>query len=627
MNFQELHQYIVNHGTPSGPQIRSKEFHDFCLDVRRETSFLDELYPNCKISMKIRMEVISSGEPHPPKCSYCLENYVESVNEKRFSLYCCSDCREKAKKEKIDRFYEENPDKRKETIEKIKKTNLERYGVEFSLQHPTTRQKSKETSLARYGTEYPRQNKEVAKTLEDKFFDKYGVRNPSNLPEVQEKRKKTYIERFGVDNPSSNEKVKDKRRKTIKNRYGVDCVLKDPSIREKCKDTMIQLYGTEHPLQVPEFFEKVKSTNLERYGTEYCIIGEKRKETLGILSEEYGNLLTSPNQVMLSPYAVECLRDKSKLEKAYGEGSIMRLAESLGISYTTAVNALHAHGVPINKKPRSKAEKDLEGMIRGLGFDVVCNDRTTFGVEVDLYIPEAQLAIEYNGIYWHSSIFKESGFHQRKSLVVRDKGENLIHVWEDDWIDIKRREIVKEIIKTFLGVTDHVSSENSDIVDVSEHQARELFNKNSIHGFVDSTVYYGISCDGEIVFLVGLSGNGEIWKVDGVSHTKRVDGGLNRILDHFKSIHEWEKIEARANLNCGDEGMYRDAGFSFNKVIPPKMYFTDGRQKRFPKEDYEDDLMYDLFEDYNGQPVNAFLEGKGIHRVYCAGFIEYVMNK
>lgn len=35
--------------------------------------------------------------------------------------------------------------------------------------------------------------------------------------------------------------------------------------------------------------------------------------------------------------------------------------------------------------------------------------------ELDIYIPEMKFAIEFDGIYWHNELFKESDYHLRKT--------------------------------------------------------------------------------------------------------------------------------------------------------------------------------------------------------------------
>lgn len=87
--------------------------------------------------------------------------------------------------------------------------------------------------------------------------------------------------------------------------------------------------------------------------------------------------------------------------------------------------------------------------------------------EIDIFIPEFNLGVEFNGIYWHQTIYKkvndkfvccdgkEPSYHQNKSILARKKGIRLIHIWEDQWKDPRLQGIIKGILKAAL----HVSTE------------------------------------------------------------------------------------------------------------------------------------------------------------------------
>jgi very-short-patch-repair endonuclease len=52
--------------------------------------------------------------------------------------------------------------------------------------------------------------------------------------------------------------------------------------------------------------------------------------------------------------------------------------------------------------------------------------------ELDIYIPKKKIAIEFNGLYWHSSERKEKDYHYQKYKKCKEKGIKLIQIFEDD---------------------------------------------------------------------------------------------------------------------------------------------------------------------------------------------------
>ena len=55
--------------------------------------------------------------------------------------------------------------------------------------------------------------------------------------------------------------------------------------------------------------------------------------------------------------------------------------------------------------------------------------------ELDIYIPDSKIAIEVNGTYYHSNKRKPIDYHLKKSLLCRDRGIRLIHIYEFEDID------------------------------------------------------------------------------------------------------------------------------------------------------------------------------------------------
>lgn len=122
---------------------------------------------------------------------------------------------------------------------------------------------------------------------------------------------------------------------------------------------------------------------------------------------------------------------------------------------------------------KSKAEQyiidklDYQGTIKR-------NDRTIIKPkELDIYIPELKLAIEYNGIYWHSI---ESGadkyVHRNKSVACRNLGIRLIHIFEFEDLDEQIYKVNQLIIGNDLFGNDFTKN---SLLEVPETEPSILF--------------------------------------------------------------------------------------------------------------------------------------------------------
>lgn len=86
-------------------------------------------------------------------------------------------------------------------------------------------------------------------------------------------------------------------------------------------------------------------------------------------------------------------------------------------------------------------EASVFSFIESFGRDTLRNDRKLLGgLELDIVIPSLGIAIEANGIFWHSEhwIRKSKGvsareYHENKRSLAAKANLRLLFVWEDDW--------------------------------------------------------------------------------------------------------------------------------------------------------------------------------------------------
>ena len=98
----------------------------------------------------------------------------------------------------------------------------------------------------------------------------------------------------------------------------------------------------------------------------------------------------------------------------------------------------------------STGQRLLQKMLESYNLGkVIYNDREALsGLELDIYYPDLNIGIEYQGNYWHNrQEAKERD--KRKKLLCKEKGIKLIEVWDDDFmkdVDIILNKILKQIL-------------------------------------------------------------------------------------------------------------------------------------------------------------------------------------
>ena len=95
----------------------------------------------------------------------------------------------------------------------------------------------------------------------------------------------------------------------------------------------------------------------------------------------------------------------------------------------------------------SSSEQELIDFCHQFFNDLKTHDRTLIKpYELDIVIPEIKLALEFNGIWYHSTeAGTHPGYHLMKTERCEQLGYRLIHIWEDEWNNNKNE--IKEKLK------------------------------------------------------------------------------------------------------------------------------------------------------------------------------------
>ena len=104
----------------------------------------------------------------------------------------------------------------------------------------------------------------------------------------------------------------------------------------------------------------------------------------------------------------------------------------------------------------SQLEKQLVQFCKQYYPNLIENDRNLIKpYQLDIVIPEIKLAIEFNGIFWHSTAgFYQKNYHLMKTQLCQYKNYRLIHIWQDQWIN--KTDIIKNILIQVFNNTQNI---------------------------------------------------------------------------------------------------------------------------------------------------------------------------
>lgn len=569
MTYEELREYYHENGCPTGYQLNAAEHREFKKAVKEAASFVDDIKGEKKFALYLWC--VLNDVTSPPPCKECGEP-VNGVRKSKFNDYCSTKCSSIGSNSARIKTFEKNgghPMHRKEVVKTV-----------------SDALKTGEKSI-----EYRKRKREEF----EEYYDAYGKK--FNKPRIDAYGNEYYneFEWFGGFHPN-----------TLSNGGKASIVWLRKALESKGKTKE----------QIAKRWER------DVYLHEY------RKGTRG----------THHNQKHIPSDVNEILGDKSLLEEMYEEcHSVKELAEILGVADTTVNRALQKFEIEIKQGHRvSNAEIQIRKfLIEECGLkesDLLYNDRKTYGVEADIIIPSKKICIEHNGIRYHSYPNKPRMHHQTKSLLAAEIGFKMIHVWEDDWKDPVKKEIIKARIKFNVGIYEKIHARECTIdMDVSNGDLRKFFNENHIQGYVGSSSHVALMHNGEIVACIMTK---RARKEDGVFELTRyatkcgyqVMGGFTRCLKNFQRNNEWKEIFTYASLDYSNGNSYDVAGFVKQGITVPGMFYTK-QGKRYNRRKFMKHKLKDKLENFDSTLTEREnMYNHGFSQLFDSGSIKYVMK-
>ncbi len=306
-----------------------------------------------------------------------------------------------------------------------------------------------------------------------------------------------------------------------------------------------------------------------------------------------------------------------------------------GVFEQRAADHLDGHGCEECGKliPRgpSKSEIEILEYLKSISITAETSNRTVLnGLELDIHIPSHNIAIEFDGLYWHSEVHKDKKYHLRKTELCLKKGIQLIHIFEDEWI--LKKDIVKSRLKNILGLTSNkIFGRKTVIKEVETKQARLFFENNHLQGYTNSKIKLGLYYKDELVSCmlfskprigIGSSYDGyELTRFANLVNTN-VIGGASKLLKHFEKVYQPVEIRSYADRRWSDGGLYDVLGFELSHINKPNYWYIEGNQRKH-RFGYRKVNLKKLGFDIKDKTEHEIMLERKIYRIYDCGTLSY----
>ena len=251
--------------------------------------------------------------------------------------------------------------------------------------------------------------------------------------------------------------------------------------------------------------------------------------------------------------------------------------------------------------------------------------------ELDIYIPSKRIAIECNGIYWHSK--KEPSYHQNKFIECQQKGVQLLTLWED-WIRNKP-EIVESIIKSKLGIIKNkVGARKCEVKLVESSVCREFLNKNHIQGFSPSAIKLGLYYNNELVSVmtfsksrVGIGKNEDGYELVRFCNklNTNIIGAASKLLNYFIKQYQPKQIVSYSSNDISNGNLYKVLGFTKeNKASTAYWYINQIDFQRYHRFNFRKAKLKEMGYDTENLTESQIMSELPYWKIYDSGTIRWI---
>lgn len=290
---------------------------------------------------------------------------------------------------------------------------------------------------------------------------------------------------------------------------------------------------------------------------------------------------------------------------------------------TPEMHVSQRNGCPSCSHIISKAQISLEEFISSLGVNTVRNFRLSNKSEIDVYCPDLKLGFEYNGLYWHSDVFKPRTYHFDKTNQATSDGIRIIHIFEDEWVD--ENEKCKAFVRNLLGKeTEKYNARDCSVSTIPWSIAKPFLDEHHLQSSgATATISYGLHYKSQLIAVMCFTDktvSGTEIELIRFASKGVVRGGFSKLLKAFKvSNTKYSSIVSFSENRWSEGNVYSKNGFTFvgNTDIS---YWWAKAGKRYHKRGFQHQHLKTKFENYDPNKTESEnCRANGYHRVWDCG--------
>lgn len=329
---------------------------------------------------------------------------------------------------------------------------------------------------------------------------------------------------------------------------------------------MLKKFGVKNNWQRTDVKNKIKNNLIKKYNIENI----KQKNITNI--EDFNDI---------NRFELICIKLNYNIRK---------ISQYFNSGMSAIYVKIHKYKLSSYIQCQSHYEVEISDLLTELNINFKRNDRTTIKpLELDFYLPDYKLAIEFNGSWFHSiNSGKLKNYHQEKSKVCQEKGIRLIHIYEDEWNNSLKQKIIKDILLSALGLLENrIYARKCIVKEIDSKSYKQFCEYNHLQGYRVASIRLGLFYNDELVQIASFSKskhhdkNFEYEWIRGCpASNSTIIGGTSKLWKYFIKKYNPKSVLCYADFNKFDGKGYKECGFDFIKLTSPDKFYIDNYGNR-----------------------------------------------
>ena len=381
-------------------------------------------------------------------------------------------------------------------------------------------------------------------------------------------------------------------------------LMQNDQMQEKIKESCLQKYGVPNPAQ--RHIKNIELWNDDQYIIEHFINPDK--------TIKYREMMTF----------FDCPRTSG----------IRQRLKTMGIEYKPYTGY-------------SRFEVEIKEFIQSINptTTIVERNRTIIKpYEIDLFLPEHSLGIEFHGLIWHSFGYQPNNaeleqtnkhLHKAKADLAESKNINLLQIFENEWHNPTTQKVWKSIISAKMKKNNKIHSKECVIREISHTEAMEFIQDNHLQQpVVGMTTNIALQYQDKTVSVMtfGLprfAAEGcELIRFCPLLNYTIVDG-FSTMLKYFIETKNPTSIIAYANRRWDQGNTYSKNGFVLSEKIKPKYFYLHSSDTTELKHrvDFAKHKLQGILEKFDPELTETQnMYENGYRKIYDAGHLRFVLE-